>query len=66
MQKFMSQPFFVAEQFTGFEGRYCSLEDTVSGFEAILNGDVDELAENSFAYVGTIDEAIDKDKKAAA
>ena len=66
MQKFMSQPFFEAEQFTGFEGRYVSLEDTVSGFEAILNGDVDELAENSFAYVGTIDEAIDKDKKAAA
>ena len=66
MQKFMSQPFFVAEQFTGFEGRYVSLEDTVSGFEAVLNGDVDELAENSFAYVGTIDEAIDKDKKAAA
>ena len=48
------------------QGRYVSLEDTVSGFEAILNGDVDELAENSFAYVGTIDEAIDKDKKAAA
>jgi len=66
MQKFMSQPFFVAEQFTGFEGRYVSLEDTVSGFEAILNGDVDDLAENSFAYVGTVDEAIEKDKKAAA
>ena len=66
MQKFMSQPFFVAEQFTGFEGRYVSLEDTVSGFEGILNGDVDELAENSFAYVGSIDEAIDKDKKAKA
>ena len=66
MQKFMSQPYFVAEQFTGFEGRYVSLEDTVSGFEAILNGDVDELAENSFAYVCTIDEAIDKDKKADA
>jgi F-type H+-transporting ATPase subunit beta len=49
-----------------FEGRYVSLEDTVSGFEAILSGEVDELAENSFAYVGTIDEAIDKDKKAAA
>ena len=66
MQKFMSQPFFVAEQFTGFEGRYVSLEDTVSGFEGILNGEVDELAENSFAYVGSIDEAIDKDKKAKA
>ena len=66
MQKFMSQPFFVAEQFTGFEGRYVSLEYTVSGFEGILNGEVDELAENSFAYVGSIDEAIDKDKKAKA
>jgi len=66
MQKFMSQPFFVAEQFTGFEGRYVSLEDTVSGFEGILKGEVDELAENSFAYVGSIDEAIDKDKKAKA
>ena len=66
MQKFMSQPFFVAEQFTGFEGRYVSLEDTVSGFEGILNGEVDDLAENSFAYVGSIDEAIDKDKKAKA
>jgi len=66
MQKFMSQPFFVAEQFTGFEGRYVSLEDTVSGFEGILNGEVDELAENSFAYVGSIDEAIDKDRKAKA
>ena len=66
MQKFMSQPFFVAEQFTGFEGRYVSLEDTVSGFEAILNGEVDDLAENSFAYVGTLDEAIEKDKKAVA
>ena len=43
MQKFMSQPFFVAEQFTGTPGRYVSLEDTVSGFEAILNGEVDEL-----------------------
>ena len=66
LQKFLSQPMFVAEQFTGFEGRYVSLEDTVSGFEGILNGEVDELAENSFAYVGSIDEAIDKDKKAKA
>ena len=63
IQKFMSQPFFVAEQFTGTPGRYVSLEDTVSGFESILSGEVDQLSENSFSYVGTIDEAIEKDKK---
>ena len=62
MQKFMSQPFFVAEQFTGTEGRYVSLEDSVSGFEAILNGDADECPENAFSYVGSIDEAFDKAK----
>lgn len=66
IQKFFSQPFFVAEQFTGTPGRYVELEDTISGFEAILNGDVDDLHENAFAYVGTIDEAVDKAKKQAA
>ena len=63
MQKFMSQPFFVAEQFTGKEGRYVSLEDTVSGFEAILNGEADDHHENDFAYVGSIDEVFKKEKK---
>jgi len=62
IQKFMSQPFFVAEQFTGVEGRYVSLEDSVSGFEAILNGEADECPENAFSYVGSIDEAFDKAK----
>jgi len=62
MQKFMSQPFFVAEQFTGTEGRYVSLEDSISGFESILNGDADECPENAFSYVGSIDEAFDKAK----
>ncbi len=62
MQKFMSQPFFVAEQFTGVEGRYVSLEDTVSGFEAILNGDGDDLPENAYSYVGSFDEVTDKAK----
>jgi len=62
MQKFMSQPFFVAEQFTGVEGRYVSLEDSVSGFETILNGDADDCPENAFAYVGSIDEAFEKAK----
>ena len=63
MQKFMSQPFFVAEQFTGLEGRYVKLEDSIAGFEAILNGEVDDLPENAFSYVGSIDEAIEKAKK---
>ena len=66
IQKFFSQPFFVAEQFTGTPGRYVELEKTISGFEAILNGDVDDVPENAFAYVGTIDEAIEKAKKEAA
>lgn len=66
IQGFMSQPFFVAEQFTGSEGRYVSLEDTVAGFEAILNGDTDELPEQAFRYVGTVDEAIEKGKKLVA
>ncbi len=63
MQKFMSQPFFVAEQFTGTKGRYVALEDTISGFETILNGEVDELPESAFSFVGTIDEAIEQGKK---
>jgi len=63
MQRFLSQPFFVAEQFTGMEGRYVSLEDTVSGFEAILNGEVDGLPESAFMFVGSLDEAKEKAKK---
>ena len=63
MQRFLSQPFFVAEQFTGMTGRYVSLEDTIAGFEAILNGEVDELPESAFMFVGALDEAIEKAKK---
>lgn len=63
IQKFFSQPFFVAEQFTGKEGRYVKIEDTISGFEAILNGDCDDIPEGHFAYVGTIDEVFEKAKK---
>ena len=63
LQKFMSQPFFVAEQFTGVEGKYVSLEDTISSFEAIVNGEMDEYPENLFAYVGSINEVVDKAKK---
>jgi len=63
LQKFMSQPFFVAEQFTGVERKYVSLEDTISSFEAIVSGEMDEYAENLFAYVGSINEVVEKAKK---
>jgi F-type H+-transporting ATPase subunit beta len=63
IQRFFSQPFHVAEQFTGYQGRYVKLEDTISGFEAILNGDGDEYPEEAFRYVGTFDEAAERAKK---
>ena len=63
IQRFLSQPFFVAEQFTGLQGRYVKLEDTIAGFEAILNGDGDEMSEEAFRYVGTFDEAVQKAQK---
>ena len=66
IQKFFSQPFFVAEQFTGTPGRYVELEDTISGFEAILSGEADEIPEGAFAYVGSLDEAFEKAKKESA
>ncbi len=63
IQKFLSQPFFVAEQFTGTPGKYVSLEDTIKGFAAILDGEHDDLPEQAFYMVGTIEEAIEKGKK---
>lgn len=63
IEKFFSQPFNVAEQFTGFAGRYVTINDTVAGFKAILNGDCDEIPENMFTYKGTIDEVMDLAKK---
>ncbi len=63
IQKFFSQPFFVAEQFTGFEGRYVKIEDTIAGFRAILDGECDDVPENAFSYCGTIDEVYEKAKK---
>ncbi|MEP7217605.1 MAG: F0F1 ATP synthase subunit beta, partial [Bacteroidota bacterium] len=63
IQRFFSQPFFVAEQFTGLPGRYVKLEDTIAGFEAILNGDGDDMPEESFRYVGTFDEARERATK---
>src|SRR5438876_10385882 len=62
IQRFLSQPNFVAEQFTGTPGEYVKLEDTIEGFTQILDGVHDELPEQAFYMVGTIDKAIAKAK----
>ena len=63
IQRFLSQPFSVAEQFTGMEGRYVPIKETIRGFREILDGKHDELPESAFLFVGTIDEAIEKAKR---
>ncbi|WP_417596089.1 F0F1 ATP synthase subunit beta [Oceanospirillum sp.] len=63
IQRFLSQPFFVAEVFTGAPGKYVSLKDTISGFKGILDGQYDELPEQAFYMVGSIDEAVEKANK---
>jgi F-type H+-transporting ATPase subunit beta len=63
IQRFLSQPFFVAEQFTGLPGRYVDIKDTVKGFKEILEGKHDHLPEQAFYMVGTIEEAVEKAKK---
>jgi F-type H+-transporting ATPase subunit beta len=60
IQRFLSQPFFVAQQFTGFEGKYVQIADTVRGFKEIVEGKHDELPEQAFYMVGTIEEAVQK------
>ncbi len=65
IQRFLSQPFNVAEQFTGTPGRYVKKEDSVAGFKAIVEGQMDEIPEQAFYMVGTIDEAVDKAKTLA-
>lgn len=62
VQKFLSQPFFVAEQFTGLKGAYVKIEDTIRGFDEILAGKHDDLPEQAFYMVGTIEQAIEKAK----
>lgn len=66
VERFFSQPFFVAEQFTGIQGRYVSLADTVRGFREILDGKHDDLPEQAFMMVGGIDEVAEKAEKLAA
>ncbi len=63
LQKFLSQPFFVAQEFTGTPGRYVRLEDTIRGFKGIVDGEYDDLPEQAFYMVGTIEEAVEAAKK---
>ena len=65
IERFLSQPNFVAEQFTGTPGQYVSLEDTIAGFAEILDGKHDELPEQAFYMVGTIESAVEKGRKTA-
>jgi len=63
IQKFLSQPFHVAEQFTGTPGIYVKLEDSIRSFKGVVEGEYDQLPEQAFMYVGTIEDAVEKAKK---
>ena len=65
IQRFLSQPFFVAEQFTGYQGKYVPLKETIRGFKEIIEGKHDDLPESAFLFVGSIDEAVEKAKKSS-
>jgi F-type H+-transporting ATPase subunit beta len=65
IERFLSQPFFVAEQFTGMSGKYVKLEDSIKSFKGLIAGEYDDLPEQAFYMVGTIEEAIEKAKKLA-
>ena len=65
IQNFLSQPFHVAEQFTGFQGKYVPVSETIRGFREILDGKHDDLPESAFLFAGTIDEVVEKAKKGA-
>jgi F-type H+-transporting ATPase subunit beta len=66
VQRFLSQPFFVASQFTGLEGKYVKLEDTIASFERVVSGEFDQLPEQAFYMVGGIDDVVAQAKKLAA
>ena len=66
IQRFLSQSFSVAEQFTGMPGKYVPLNETIRGFRMILDGECDELPESAFLFAGTIDEVFDRAKKEGA
>ena len=62
-QRYMSQPFHVAEQFTNYPGRYVRIDDTIRGFRMILDGELDHLPESAFMYKGAIEEVIEAGEK---
>jgi F-type H+-transporting ATPase subunit beta len=62
VQRFLSQPFHVAEAFTGRPGKYCKLEDTISSFERVVAGEFDELPESAFYMVGGIEDVVEQGK----
>ena len=66
VQRFLSQPFFVATQFTGLEGKYVKLEDTISSFERVVGGEFDHLPEQAFYMVAAIDEVVEQAKRLAS
>jgi F-type H+-transporting ATPase subunit beta len=66
IQKYLSQPFFVAEVFTGSPGKYVKVSDTVAGFKEILDGRMDDIPEQAFYMVGNLDEVYEKAKKLQA
>ena len=63
IQRFLSQPFYVAQQFTGLEGRYVKLEDTIRGFKELVEGKYDDIPEQAFYMMGTIEEALERAEK---
>ena len=63
VQRFLSQPFHVAEQFTGYDGKYVPLKETIRGFKEIIEGKHDQIPESCFLYAGTIDEVVEKYRK---
>ena len=65
IQRFLSQPFSVAEQFTGMKGKYVPIKETIRGFKEIIDGKHDDLPESAFLFVGTIDEAVEKGRQIA-
>ncbi|MGN1207748.1 MAG: F0F1 ATP synthase subunit beta, partial [Eubacteriales bacterium] len=64
VQRFLSQPFFVAEKFSGYNGKYVPIRETVRGFREIIEGKYDDLPESAFLFVGTVDEAVERAKTA--
>ena len=66
IQRFLSQPFSVAEQFTGYQGKYVPLKETIRGFKEIIEGPHDDLPESAFLFAGTIDEVVEKAKTMSA